>query len=73
MEIAHGIHAIPANTGPLLSPFVPQVYLAVGGEGVLIDSGYGDEQSVSAIIDFPISLSPMPILTISMVPPGSER
>ena len=52
MEIAHGIHAIPAHTGPLSSPFVPQIYLAVGGEGVLIDSGYGDEQSASAIIDY---------------------
>jgi glyoxylase-like metal-dependent hydrolase (beta-lactamase superfamily II) len=52
MEIAHGIHAIPADTGPLLSPFVPQVYLAVGGEGALIDSGYGDKQSASAIIDY---------------------
>lgn len=52
MEIAHGIHAIPAHTGTLSSPFVPQVYLAVGGEGVLIDSGFGDEQSANAIIDY---------------------
>jgi glyoxylase-like metal-dependent hydrolase (beta-lactamase superfamily II) len=52
MEIAHGIHAIPTDTGPLLSPFMPQVYLAVGGEGALIDSGYGDEHSASAIIDY---------------------
>ena len=52
MEIAHGIHAIQADTGPFLSALMPQVYLAVGGEGALIDSGYGDEQSANAIIDY---------------------
>jgi glyoxylase-like metal-dependent hydrolase (beta-lactamase superfamily II) len=52
IEVAHGIHAIPADTGSLLSPFMPQVYLAVGGEAALIDTGYGDEQSANVIVDY---------------------
>jgi ribonuclease/clavin/mitogillin len=52
MHIAPGIHAIPAGTDRLLGQFAPQVYLVVADEGVLIDSGYGDEGSVRLLIDY---------------------
>jgi len=52
MHIAPGIHVIPAGTDRLLGHFSPQVYLVVADEGVLIDSGYGDEESVRGLIDY---------------------
>jgi len=52
MEISQGIHAIPTGIDHLVGPFAPQVYLVVGGEGALIDSGYGDELTVSSLIDY---------------------
>jgi len=51
MEIAHGVYSIPAGIDPFMGFFAPNVYLVVGKEGVLIDSGYGDEGSVSSRID----------------------
>ncbi len=52
MQIAPGIHAIPVGTDRLLGHFAPEVYLVVADEGVLIDSGYSDEGSVSCRIDY---------------------
>ena len=52
MEIAQGIHAIPTEIDHLLGSYTPQVYLVVGGEGALIDSGYVDEGSVSSRVDY---------------------
>jgi len=52
MEIAQGIHSIPAGVDPFMGFFAPNVYLVVGREGTLIDTGYGDEGSVSSRIDY---------------------
>jgi len=52
MEIARGVHSIPAGVDPFMGFFAPNVYLVVGREGALIDSGYGDEGSVSARMDY---------------------
>jgi len=52
MQIAPGIHAIPVGTDRLLGHFAPEVYLVVADEGVLIDSGYSDEGTVSCRIDY---------------------
>ncbi len=55
MEITTRIHSIPAPIGSGLytGPQAPDVYLVVdGGEGALIDSGFGDEQSVKARLEY---------------------
>lgn len=53
MEITARIHSIPAPTTFYTGPQAPDVYLvADGGEGALIDSGFGDEQSVRARLDY---------------------
>ncbi len=53
MEITPRIHSIPAPTAFYTGPQAPSVYLvADGGEGALIDSGFGDEQSVRARLDY---------------------
>lgn len=52
MEIAPGVHSIPAGIDPFMGFFAPNVYLVVGREGILIDSGFGDDGSVCARSDY---------------------
>jgi len=52
MEIVPGVHSIPAGIDPFMGFYAPNVYLVVGREGALIDSGYGDEGSVSFRMDY---------------------
>ncbi|MEE8346283.1 MAG: MBL fold metallo-hydrolase [Dehalococcoidia bacterium] len=55
MEITPRIHSIPAPAGSgfYTGPQAPNVFLVTdGGEGALIDSGFGDEQSVKARLDY---------------------
>ena len=52
MEITPRIHSIPAPQAFYTGPQAPNVYLVCdGGEGALIDSGFGDEHSVRARLD----------------------
>jgi ribonuclease/clavin/mitogillin len=53
LEITPRILSIPAHTAFYTGPQAPNVYLVTdGGEGALIDSGFGDEQSVRARLDY---------------------
>ena len=53
MEITARVHSIPAPSSFYTGPQAPNVFLVTdGGEGALIDSGFGDEQSVKARLDY---------------------
>ncbi len=53
MEITSRIHSIPAPQAFYTGPQAPNVFLVTdGGEGALIDSGFGDEQSVRARLEY---------------------
>jgi len=53
LKITPRIHSIPAPSAFYTGPQAPCVYLvADGGEGALIDSGFGDEQSVRARLEY---------------------
>ena len=53
MEITPRIHSVPAPTAFYTGPQAPSVYLVTdGGEGALIDSGFGDGQSVRARLEY---------------------
>lgn len=53
MELTRRIHSIPAPRAFYTGPLAPNVYLvADGGEGALIDSGFGDEGSVRARLEY---------------------
>jgi len=53
MEITSHIHSIPAQPAFYTGPQAPNVFLiSDGGEGALIDSGFGDEKSVQTRLDF---------------------
>ena len=53
MEITPRIHAIPAEQAFYTGPQAPNVFLIRDGdEGALVDSGFGDDKSVQARVDF---------------------
>jgi len=52
LEVVPGVHSIPGGKGPFMGFFGPNVYLVVGKEGALIDSGDGDEASVDSVLDY---------------------
>ncbi len=53
MEVTPRIHSIPAPVSFYTGPLAPNVYLVTdAGEGALVDSGFGDEQSVRARLEY---------------------
>jgi endoribonuclease LACTB2 len=53
MEITSHIHSIPATPSFYTGPQAPNVFLIHdSGEGVLIDSGFGDEKSIQTRVEF---------------------
>jgi len=52
LEVVPGVHSIPGGKGPFMGFFGPNVYLVVGKEGALIDSGDGDEASGDSVLDY---------------------
>lgn len=53
LEIAPGIESIPAAVPFYSGPYPPNVYLlTAGGEAALIDSGFGDEESLRIRQDY---------------------
>jgi len=59
LEIAPGIHSIPVQKGSFMGFFAPNVYLVVGEtRGALVDTGYGDEESVGARLDYIKTVQP---------------
>jgi endoribonuclease LACTB2 len=53
LEITPYIHSIPAEPSFYTGPQAPNVFLVYdGGEGALIDSGFGDEKSVQTRVEF---------------------
>src|SRR3990170_6158317 len=53
VEITPRIHSIEAPPAFYTGPQAPNVFLVTdGGEGALIDSGFGDEQSLRARLEY---------------------
>ena len=52
MELFPGVHSIPVGQGPFMGFYAPNVYLVAGQKAALIDSGYGDEASIQARLDY---------------------
>ncbi len=59
MEIAPGVHAIPAGASKFMGMYAPNVYLVVGGEAALIDSGYFDTEATEERLEYIESLAPL--------------
>lgn len=53
LEVTSHIYSIPAQPAFYTGPQAPNVFLVHdGGEGALVDSGFGDEKSVQVRLDF---------------------
>jgi glyoxylase-like metal-dependent hydrolase (beta-lactamase superfamily II) len=53
VEVTPRIHSIPAEQAFYTGPQSPNVFLVRDGdEGALVDSGFGDEESIKARVDF---------------------
>jgi glyoxylase-like metal-dependent hydrolase (beta-lactamase superfamily II) len=53
MEITEHVHSIEAQPAFYTGPQAPNVFLVHdGGEGALIDSGFGDQKSIEARVEF---------------------
>ena len=52
MEIAPGVHSIPMSTWTFMGVYVPNVYLVVGKEAALIDSGFEDREAARSRIEY---------------------
>jgi endoribonuclease LACTB2 len=64
MEIAPGVHSIPMSTSTFMGVYVPNVYLAVGEEAALIDSGLEDREAAKSRIEYIRQLAPLKLAYI---------
>jgi len=64
VEIAPRVHSISAATYAFMGMYAPNVYLVVGGEGLLIDSGYYDKDFARAILEYIEGLAPLKLAYI---------
>ena len=84
MELAPGLHSlhVPIEDGSFFfRHYPPNSYLLTEGEGALIDTGNGDDNSINSRLDqlkelgnpaSGTSSSPTPTATISAAPSGSN-
>ena len=56
MLIPPSVYCLPVGRGAFMGSYSPNVYLVVGDEAALIDSGYGNKVSVRAYLDYLDSL-----------------
>ena len=56
MEIAPNVHLIPVEAYKVFGMYAPNIYLVVGKEAILIDSGYHDKELPETILEYLNSL-----------------
>ena len=52
MEIAPNVHLIPVEAYRVFGMYAPNIYLVVGREAILIDSGYQDKELPGVILEY---------------------
>lgn len=73
MEIAPGVHSIPMPTWTFMGVYVPNVYLVVGEEAVLIDSGFEDRDAARTRIEYIEGLAPLKLAYIIVTHPHPDH
>ena len=73
MEIAPGVHSIPMSTWTFMGVYVPNVYLVVGKEAALIDSGFEDREAARSRIEYIRGLAPLKLAYIIVTHPHPDH
>jgi glyoxylase-like metal-dependent hydrolase (beta-lactamase superfamily II) len=73
MEIAPGVHSIPAGPDKFMGMYAPNVYLVAGEQGALIDTGYFDSEAARARIEYIESLAPLKLSHILITHPHPDH
>ena len=75
MELAAGVHSLHVDMEGsfFLRKYPPNVYLVLDGEGVLIDSGYGDDDAVGKRLEYLKSIGNPRISSIILTHPHPDH
>jgi len=73
MEIAPGVHSIPMPTWTFMGVYVPNVYLVVGKEAALIDSGFRDRDASRRRVEYIKKLAPLKLKYIIVTHPHPDH
>ena len=74
MELEPGIHLISISTyDNFMRTFAPNIYLLVGKEALLIDSGNNDDERVTTVLEYLNSLAPLKLSTILLTHPHPDH
>ena len=73
MEIAPGVHSIPISTWTFMGVYVPDVYLVVGKEAALIDSGFEDRDTARTRLEYIKGLAPLKLAYIVVTHPHPDH
>jgi len=73
MEIANGIHSIPAGPNKFMGMYAPNVYLVAGRKGALIDSGYFDGEATEARLEYLRNIAPLRLSHILVTHPHPDH
>ena len=73
MEIAPGIHSIPVASWTFMGVYAPNVYLVVGKEAALIDSGFTDREAAASRVEYIRQLAPLKLAYIVITHPHPDH
>jgi len=73
MEIAPGVHSIPMPTWTFMGIYGPNVYLVVGKEAALIDSGFESREAARSREEYIKGLAPLKLAYIIITHPHPDH
>jgi glyoxylase-like metal-dependent hydrolase (beta-lactamase superfamily II) len=73
MEIEPGIHSIPMAASGFMGLYAPNIFVVVGREAALIDSGYSDKEIARTELEYIESLAPLKLAYILVTHPHPDH
>jgi glyoxylase-like metal-dependent hydrolase (beta-lactamase superfamily II) len=73
MEIGPGVHSIPVGNGSFMGMYAPNVYLVMGRELALVDSGYHDTGLIRKTREYIAGLAPLRLAYILVTHPHPDH
>lgn len=73
MEVAPGVHSIPAGSSKFMGMYAPNVFLVAGEEAALIDAGYFDARTTQERLDYLMSRPHLKLAHILITHPHPDH